>query len=157
MPDSKKPKISAPLRASIFILLILGVMYFPMTVLFCGCMLPAFVAALVDNKPDKTAGITVGAMNLAGTVPAWLDLMSRGGQIDYALSLLMMPKTLLMAYGAAALGWVIYLQVPGLVSGVLVKRNQRRLAEIDRRQQELVRKWGSRIAGEAQAAAKDNR
>lgn len=157
MPDRKKPKISASVRAAIFCLLVLGVMYFPMTVLFCGCMLPAFVAALVDNKPDKTAGITVGAMNLAGTVPAWLELFSRGGRIEDALSMLLMPKTLLLAYGAAALGWIIYLQVPDLVSGMLVKRNQKRLGDIDRRQQELIRKWGARIAGEAQATSKDGR
>ena len=157
MPDSKKSKVSGTLSVSIFCLAVLGVMYFPLTVLFCGCMLPAFVAALVDNKPDKTAGITVGAMNLAGTVPAWLELFSRGGQVEDAVAMLMMPKTLLIAYVAAGVGWMIYLQVPVLVSGILVKRNQRRLVEIERRQQDLVRKWGTRIAGEAQAAAKDSR
>jgi hypothetical protein len=155
MPESKKSKLSGTLATALFCLAVLGVMYFPLTVLFCGCMLPAFVAALVDNKPDRTAGVTVGTMNLAGTVPAWLELFSRGGQVEDAVAMLLMPQTLLVAYVAAAIGWMFYLQVPVLVSGVMVKRNQRRLVEIDRRQQELVRKWGTRIAGEAQSAVKD--
>lgn len=147
-------KMPFSLRVAIFCLMVLAVVYFPTTVLFCGCMLPAFVAALVDNKPDKTAGMTVGALNLAGTVPAWLDLWSMGGRIEHAVALLLQPQTLLLAYAAAAFGWVIYLQVPGLVSGVLVKRGQKRLVDIDQRQQELLRKWGPQIAADVQAPAK---
>lgn len=150
MAAQKKTSAKMPfsLRLGIFAVLIMAVVFFPSTVLFCGCMLPAFVAALVDNKSDKTAGMTVGAMNFAGTVPAWLMLWSMGGKIDHAITLLLQPKTLLMAYAAAALGWVIYFQVPGMVSGILAKRGETRLAEIDRRQRELARKWGPQIAAD---------
>ncbi|MDP2206044.1 MAG: hypothetical protein Q8K65_07025 [Alphaproteobacteria bacterium] len=136
-------------RVAIFCLMVTAMLFYPTTVLFCGCMLPAFVAALIDNKPDRTAGLTVGAMNLAGTVPALLDLWEMGGRIDHALALLLQPQTLLFAYAAAACGWVIYFQVPGVVSGVLVKRGQKRLVDIDRRQQDMIRKWGPQIAAEA--------
>ncbi|MDY0009526.1 MAG: hypothetical protein RBS08_07465 [Bdellovibrionales bacterium] len=154
MAAQKKTSAKMPfsLRLSIFALLILAVVFFPSTVLFCGCMLPAFVAALVDNKPDKTAGLTVGALNFAGTVPAWLTLWSMGGKIDHAITLLLQPKTLLLAYAAAVLGWVLYFQVPGMVSGILAKRGETRLADIDRRQRELARKWGPQIAADMNAA-----
>lgn len=141
-------------RVSIFCLMVTAVLFFPTTVLFCGCMLPAFVAALVDNKPDRTAGMTVAGMNIAGTVPALLDLWQMGGRIDHAIALLLQPQTLLLAYAAAVCGWMIYFQVPGVVSGVLVKRGQKRLADIDRRQQELARKWGPQIAAEVAPPAK---
>lgn len=144
----KNQKMPFSVRVAIFCLMVTAVVFFPTTVLFCGCMLPAFVAALVDNKADKTAGMTVGAMNFAGTLPAWLELWEMGGRIDHAIALLLQPKTLLLAYAAAAFGWMIYFQVPGLVSGILAKRGQKRLAEIDQRQQELVRKWGARISAE---------
>ncbi|MBW7911654.1 MAG: hypothetical protein H3C49_10355 [Alphaproteobacteria bacterium] len=150
---SQPKKMPFSVRVSIFCLMVLAVIYFPTTVLFCGCMLPAFVAALVDNKADKTAGMTVGALNLAGTVPAWLELWQMGGQIEHAVALLLQPRTLLLAYAAAAFGWVIYLQVPNMVSGVLVKRGQKRLMEIEKRQQELARKWGPQIAADVQQAA----
>jgi hypothetical protein len=150
-PPAKTP---FSVRVSVFCLLVTAVVFFPMTALFCGCMLPAFVAALVDNKPDRTAGLTVGAMNFAGTLPAWLALWQMGGEIGHAMALLLQPKTLLLAYAAAAFGWLIYFQVPGVVSGILVKRGQRRLAEIDGRQQELLRKWGGQIAAELPAEAR---
>lgn len=140
------PRLPFSVRVSIFCLMVTAMLFYPTTVLLCGCMLPAFVAALVGNKPDRTAGMTVGAMNLAGTVPALLDLWEMGGRIDHALALLLQPQTLLYAYAAAACGWMIYFQVPGVVSGVLVKRGQKRLADIDRWQQELLRKWGPQIA-----------
>lgn len=144
-------KSAMPKRAAIACLVLLGVIYFPTAMLLCGCMLPAFVAALVDNKADKTAGLTVGAVNLAGTIPACLELWANGGGINEALALLLQPRTLLLAYAAAAFGWMLYLQVPGLVSGILVKRSQQRVADIDRRLQELQRKWGAQIAAEVQA------
>ncbi|MFN7114808.1 MAG: hypothetical protein ACK4PK_10680 [Alphaproteobacteria bacterium] len=153
MPGTVKNKnqqrMPFSVRMAIFCLMVTAAIFYPTTVLFCGCMLPAFVAALIDNKPDKTAGLTVAAMNLAGTMPALLDLWQMGGRIDHALALLLQPQTLLLAYVAAACGWMIYFQVPGVVSGILVKRGQKRLAEIDRRQQELARKWGPQIAAEA--------
>ena len=148
----KQPgKTPFSVRMAIFCLLVMAVFYFPTTVLFCGCMLPAFVAALVDNKPDRTAGPTVGALNLAGTVPAWLELWHMGGRIEHAIALLLQPKTLLLAYAAAAVGWMIYFHVPEIVSGMLAKRAQKRLGDIDRRQQELARKWGPQIAADIAA------
>lgn len=154
---AQKRKLSFSRLLGVLCVMVLGIVYFPMTALFCGCLLPAFVAALVDNKPDKTAGLTVGILNLAGTVPAGLALYDRGGRIGDALALLTTPQTLLLAYGAAAVGWVIYLHVPGLVSGMMAGRGEKRRVEIDRRQQELVRKWGSRIAGEAAALSQPPR
>jgi hypothetical protein len=147
-------KMPFSVRVAIFCLMVTAVVFFPTTVLFCGCMLPAFVAALVDSKADKTAGTTVGAMNFAGTLPAWLELWEMGERIDHSIALLLQPKTLLLAYAAAAFGWLIYFQVPGMVSGVLAKRGQKRLAEIDQHQQELLRKWGPRIAADPASMAR---
>lgn len=77
-----------------------------------------------------------------------------GGRIDHSIALLLQPKTLLLAYAAAAFGWLIYFQVPGMVAGVLAKRGLKRLAEIDQHQQELLRKWGPRIAADPASMAR---
>lgn len=122
-PAAKQPsKTPFSVRVSIFCLMLAGVVFFPTTVLFYGCMLPTFVAAIVDRHPQKTAGMTIGALNLAGSVPAWLELWQRGNGIDHAIALLLQPHTLLMAYAAAVLGWGLYFYIPSLVSSVMVRK-----------------------------------
>ena len=148
MPDQKNVSKPWSVRFAIFCVLVVAMVFFPTTVLFCGCMLPAFVAALVDTQGQKTAGVTVGAMNLAGTLPAGLALWGSGGRIEHAIALLLQPQTLLVAYVAAAFGWALYFYIPPIVAGMMVRRNEKRLKDIEKRQQELVRKWGAGIAGQ---------
>jgi uncharacterized membrane protein len=141
----KKTPFSA--RLAIFCLIVVGAIFFPMTVLFCGCMLPSFVAAIVDRHAQKTAGVTIGALNLAGTVPAWLELIRKGGGIDQAIALLLQPRILLMAYAAAMLGWALYFYIPPLVAGMMVRKAEKRLKDIEKRQAELVRKFSAAVTG----------
>jgi hypothetical protein len=134
-------------RVSIFCLLVVAVVFFPTTVLFCGCMLPSFVAAIVDRHSQKTAGVTIGALNLAGTVPAWLELWRLGAGIEHAIGLLLQPRTLLVAYSAAVLGWALYFYIPPLVSGMMLRKAEKRLKDIEKRQAELQRKFGVVVTG----------
>lgn len=142
-----KKKLPFSVRMSFFCLMVLAAVFFPTTVLFCGCMLPSFVAALVDGGRQKTAGVTVGAMNLAGTVPAWLELWQMGAGIEHAIALLLQPRILLMAYVAAALGWALYFYIPPLISSILVRKAEKRLKDIEKRQSELLRKFGDQVKG----------
>ena len=148
MSDQKNVPKPWSVRFAIFCVLVVAMVYFPTTVLFCGCMLPAFVAALVDTQGQRTAGMTVGAVNLAGTLPAGLALWGNGGRIEHAIALLLQPQTLLVAYVAAAFGWALYFYIPPIVAGMMVRRNEKRLKDIEKRQQDLVRKWGAGIAGQ---------
>lgn len=141
-----KKKSPVSLKFAVFAALVIAGIFFPTTVLLCGCMLPTFVAALVDNNLHKTAGMTVGAMNLAGSVPAWLHLWRSGHNLENALSLLMDPETLLVAYGAAAAGWIVYIYIPPVVAAFLVRKYEKRLKDIEKRQKELVRKWGAEVS-----------
>jgi hypothetical protein len=144
-PEAKPASTPFSVKFAYICLIIIAAIFFPLTVLFCACMLPAFVAALVDGHVQKTAGVTVGAMNLAGTLPAILSLMNHGGTIGASISLLLDPTTLMYAYGAAMAGWWFYAQVPKIVSGMLVRRAEKRVRQIDVRHQELVRKWGEKV------------
>lgn len=145
--DQEKPRIPFRLKFAIFTLMVAAGVFFPTTVLFCGCLIPSLVAALVDNSPQRTAWITVGCMNFAGTVPAWFGLWEAGHRLQDALSLLMQPRTLILAYGAAGVGWLIYNYVTPFVARIIVLRSERRLREIERMQKEYVRKWGPEVAG----------
>ncbi len=148
MAAAEKPvkrKVPFSVKFAIFCVLVTAALFFPTTVLFCGCMVPTFVAVIVDPHPAKTAWITVGCMNFAGTIPAWFMLWSNGQRIDEAFMLLTQASTLILAYGGAAVGWVIYNNVTPLVGGLMVARNEKRLKDIEKRQKELTRKWGDDV------------
>ncbi len=142
----KKPGMPWRVKFAILTLLIAAGVFFPSTLLFCGCMIPTFVAALIDNAQPRTAWLTVGCMNLAGTVPSWLTLLENGHRIDQSFELLMQASTLILAYGAAGVGWLIYFNITPFVAGILVMRNEKRLKDIEKRQAALVAKWGRDVA-----------
>lgn len=140
-------KMPLSLRFAIFVLMVTSVIFFQTTVLFCGCLIPSFVAALVDNHKQRTLWITVGCMNFAGTVPAWFTLWEMGHRISDAFYLLSQPKTLAIAYAGAAIGWVIYYNVTPFVARLMVLKSEKRLKDIEKRQKELARKWGIEVTG----------
>jgi hypothetical protein len=85
-------------------------------------------------------------MNLAGTVPSLFSLWYAGFTVGAAFQLIIQPLTIIMSFGAAAVGWFIYHKVPQFVSQVLFSKNEKRMKEIEKRQKELVKKWGDEVA-----------
>ena len=144
---SKKSKGTFGLRMSLFSLLVCALVFAASTLVFAVCMLPTLVAALIDKNPSKTLWLTIGSVNLAGTVPAWFRLWEMGGHsITNSMAVLSNPATLLVAYAGAAGGWVIHMNVTPLVAALAVKRNEGRLKDIEKRQRDLIRKWGEEVA-----------
>lgn len=141
-------KTSLSLRFAYFFMMVLAALFFPTTVLFCGGLLPTLIAALVDDRPQKTAWLTVGAMNFAGIVPAWFDLWHAGHTLKAAFDILSDPKTIIVAYTAAAIGWAIFFQVPKIIIAFMIRRAEARMREIEKRKRELLRKWGNEIAAD---------
>lgn len=144
---AEKQKKPFSLKIAVFCLLLLAAVFFPTTVLLCGCLLPTFVAAMIDYHPQKTAAFTVGSLNLAASLPALFALWEDGHRLEGALRILSQPTTLIAAYTGAAIGWGIYYYVPVMINGLLVRKSEKRLRDIEKRQKELVRKWGPEIQG----------
>lgn len=142
----KKKGMPLSLRFAVFCLMVAGVLVFPTTLVICACLVPSFVAAVVDSHPEKTAWVTVGALNFAGTVPAWFELWKNGNDLKESIVLVTSPHTYIYAYTAALLGWVIYYNITPLIAGMLVMKSDKRLKDIDKRQRELIRKWGTEVA-----------
>jgi hypothetical protein len=143
---ASKGTLTWPLRSAVFLMLICAAIFAPATVIFFVCMMPTFVAALIDKQPQKTLWLTVGSMNLAGTVPAWFRLWEAGGGMGESIEIISNPSVLLVAMGSAAAGWLIHMNVTPLVATLVVRRNEGRLRDIDKQQRELVRKWGDAVA-----------
>lgn len=143
--SAKSSSIAWPLRFSFFLLLCCALVFASAAMVFFVCMIPTLVAMLVDRQPQKTLWMTVGSLNLAGTVPAWFALWDAGRNIGAAIDIISNPGILIVAYGGAAAGWIIHMNVTPLVAAIVVRRNESRLKDIDKRQRELARKWGDDI------------
>ncbi|MCE2510206.1 MAG: hypothetical protein J4G10_04435 [Alphaproteobacteria bacterium] len=122
---------------------------FSTVILLTVGLLPAWVAFVVDRNPTKAAGKSVMSLNLVGVAPYLIDLwvVGRAGQMDKAYGMLTDPFTWFVIYGAAAVGWVIYLGMPHLIAGYVEMRTLQRKAHLVRLRQEIVEEWGEEIAG----------
>ena len=161
MSDKNEENKTAPgktgmplmVRFAIFMVFVTAVIFLPTTIIWSVCLLPTLVAAIIDNHPQKTAWLTVGAMNVAGTVPIWFSLLDSGQYsmldagraIPAAFQLIAQPMTIIVAYGGAAIGSIIYYKVTPLVAAIVQNKNERRLRDIDKRQKALVKKWGEGV------------
>lgn len=144
--EQPKPR-KAPLSFwfALFMLFVTGIVFLPTSIVLGICLLPAVVAGIIDRHPKKTAWLTVGALNFAGTVPSCISLWDSSHTLETALQLITQPVTLLMAYGGAAVGWFLQYNIPPFVAAYLFRRAENRVKDIERQQKELQRKWGDSV------------
>lgn len=112
-----------------------------LTLLFFA-MLPTIAAALVDRGPHRYAWLCVGGLNFAGVSPYLFELWFGDHSFDNALAQLSDVLALLVIYGAAAFGWLLYIAIPPLVGGFLQVAAQRRVTVLRSQQKKLVDLWG---------------
>ncbi len=143
--ENKKNIFSLKKLLSLVFLTILVFVFSAYTIYFLICMIPTIVASIVDRGTPRTLGITVGVLNFAGSISAWFDLIGRGQDIEYAFYLVLQPSTLLIAYGAAGIGWLIYFFVARFVAVIVLKNNKSAIKKINKKQQKLIERWGERV------------
>lgn len=133
--------------ALLLVLLPLGIVVLPTTVLMGVGLIPTLVAAVVDRDPEKSAALTVGAMNLCGVMPFAIELWQSGHLLEQSLGLLATPYTWLVMYGAAAIGWGFYFAIPPLVAGFVTMRDEDKARRLEQDRDALVEEWGPEVAG----------
>lgn len=150
MAKKKRKKKSGKMVLNTFLVMsmAMGIVFLPTTFMLAIGMLPTLVAALVDRAKRKSKAITVGAMNLAGTVPFVLDLWRGGNNFEASFEIIADPQAIIVIYSAAGIGYLIDWAMTGMVAGVLVQRGHARKKVIVKRQEELVARWGEEVTGE---------
>lgn len=132
---------------TIFSLLIIVAMP---TVLFLGfAMLPALVAAIIDRTDEKSATFCVGGLNFCGVFPYLLDLWFGDHSINQSIGLLTDVYTLVVMYGAAGMGWMLYLSLPPVIASVIQVMSERRLQQLRATQKTIIQEWGDEIITDA--------
>ena len=150
MNMKKKPQQSGSLMllgmvalfASIILLL---VSMASLLLVFFG-MLPTLVSVLIDRSPQRFAFISVLAMNFAGVFPFLLELWLGSNSMSAATDILTNVFSLFTMYGLAALGWILFLITPPLVSTVMAFVAQKRIANLRAKQKKLIAEWGNAVS-----------
>lgn len=124
------------------------------TVMVIGIgMLPTFVAWICDRSEEKFATFCVGGLNFSGVFPYVMELWTGEHSMRAATELLTNVFSLLVMFGSAGLGWMLFAAVPPVIATFLKVLSERRLAMLRAEQRKLVDEWGEEVRGESDTAA----
>ncbi|MCC9622658.1 hypothetical protein LPB41_13245 [Thalassospira sp. MA62] len=116
-------------------------------------LLPSMVAFIFDRSPGRTLARCVFGLNVSGVAPYILEIWQQGTQtLSGATSQIFQPLSLSIMYGAAGLGWLLYLAMPPIVANVLNIAAQRRVVELRKKQRSLIKAWGDNLVKEVDRA-----
>lgn len=122
-----------------------GLMFLPTVIFLAIAMLPTLAAYIVDRNPDKYEWICVGGLNFAGCVPFLMRLWTGRHTVEAASALLTDVFTLVAVFGAAGVGWLLFMALPPMVGVFMQMRAQRRVAHLKATQQRLIQTWGPEV------------
>lgn len=105
-------------------------------------MIPTGVALLVDRTPGKTAAVCVAGLNFAGVAPFIAMLWDGTNTLNQSFRIMTDIYSWLGMYGAAAVGWLLFLGLPPVVGSFLRIHAAQRVAHLRARQAKLKEEWG---------------
>lgn len=127
--------------------LLASVMFASISVIIVVGMIPTIVAAIVDRSEGRMRALTIGAMNFAGCAPFILEIFKKGNSLETSIAYMLEPRTIVVIYFAAAMGYLIDWAMTGIVSSVLVQKTKNRLMDIQKDQKALTERWGMEVTG----------
>jgi hypothetical protein len=149
MAKTKKNKKPMSWQARMFMVLglLMAIVFLPTTTMLMVGMLPTIVCALVDRTRGMVRTMSVGAMNLSGCIPFIIELWGRGNNFEVSFDYLTTPRTVIVMYFAAAMGYLIDWAMTGIVCSVMVEKAKGRIKDIEKRHADLVKRWGEEVTG----------
>ena len=138
----------APIWLAIILLLVLY-LSLPTVVLLAFGLIPSLVAYILDRTPQKNATYCVASLNIAGVFPFLMDLWRGSHEVGQVVTILTDVFTLLLMYGAAAFGWMVYMSVPPVIAAFRAVMEQHRLTQLKDIQRQLIEEWGEEVSGSA--------
>jgi hypothetical protein len=124
---------------------LLAITALPLCIVLLTGLIPTMVSVLTDRYRARYLTRTIGAMNLAGIAPLVYQLWTHHFTLDEAMALLSNPMSWLMMYGAAALGWALFLAMPLVARVVVDVRADQQQTYLKARAKQLVAEWGEDV------------
>lgn len=146
-PPKKKKKMSMQARVFLVLGMLMAIVFLPTTTMLAVGMLPTIICSLVDKTRGMVRTMSVGSMNLSGCIPFIIELWGRGNDFESAFDYLVEPRTIIVMYFAAAMGYLIDWAMTGIVCSVMVEKAKARIRDIEKRHQALIKRWGEEVAG----------
>ncbi len=144
-----KAKIKFNLLQKILLLLglvILVITALPAVVILIIGLLPTITIILIDSK--NTSKLTmVGCFNLAGVFVCLMNIFNQFN-LNHAITILGNVFNIIIMLGAAALGMVLYYELPNLFLFISKASAQRRLRNIDNKLEKIADEWGQECIAE---------
>jgi|SRR5579859_304959 hypothetical protein len=152
-PAAGVAKHGASATVAIALVTVLAVTALPLCILLLSGLVPTMVATVVDRYRAKYLTRAVGFMNLAGLTPFVVQLWSTGLTMDGVASILSKPINWLTMYGAAGIGWVLFLGMPSLARVFVDIRADQLQRELKIRAKQLAEEWGEEVTGKPRSGA----
>ncbi|MCB9983498.1 MAG: hypothetical protein H6861_07500 [Rhodospirillales bacterium] len=143
----QKRKVSLWVNLFLILLIVMSAVFLPVAVILFIGLLPTFVVFFVDQNKKKIKAVTVGAMNVAGCMPFIMELWTSEMSMAKALSIIIDPMAIIVIYSAAGVGYLVDWAVTAFVSRFLYQRGVSRIHAIEKRQKELIERWGEEVSG----------
>ena len=122
--------------------IVLVIFSLPSVMVIIFALLPTFVAFIVDNTPEKNSVFCIGSLNLCGVLPYLIDLWTGDNSMNAAILILTDVFSLVVMYGAAAFGWMIFQSLPPFIATFITVLAQSRVSSLRSSQRKLVEEWG---------------
>ena len=116
-------------------------------------MLPTFVSFFCDRTEHKYAVYCVGGLNFCGTLPFLLKLTS-DHSFSAAMNIMGNVFSLAIIFGAAGLGWLLFLSVPPVISTFLIIMSDTRVKSLKSVQQRIIDEWGGSVMEDNELGSK---
>jgi hypothetical protein len=98
---------------------------------------------VVDESRQRYLFRSVLGMNLAALWPFLERLWVHGNDVRTAMNIVADIYTWAAIYGAAGLGWLMYLGLPTVLESYKAFSAARRIQHLTKEQEKLVEEWGS--------------
>lgn len=137
---------------------LVGLLFLPTSTVLLAAMGPTIVARIVDTSPGRRLTITVGGMNLVGSLYFVNAIWSAGHDIADIAPTLGNAFGWLCALVGAGTGWVIFGMMPAIVGRIAAAQTALRLRKLGGQQDKLVEEWGESVRGAygVRVAAEEN-
>lgn len=114
-------------------------------IIFFG-MLPTIVAFIIDRSKRRNASFCVGGINFCGVFPYLMDLWGHDNTMEMSIRILTDVFSLVIMYGAAGFGWMIYITLPPVIAAFLSVIAQHKLSILRTSQRQLIEEWGEDVS-----------
>lgn len=126
-------------------LMTLAYISLPTVVLIFFGLMPSIVALVIDRTEGRYATFCVLGMNFSGLFPFLTDVWFQVHTTDMAIRTMTNVFNLLIIYGSAGFGWVLYMALPPVITTFLSAMSQRRVAELREKQAQIIEEWGESV------------